>query len=199
MKRILPLFTLVFTLCSCEPTPIKEGRDAYLEYFNKKMKDPSSLIVHGEEIIEQSNVSVTFIVDIGAKNSFGGYVRKSYTIKTVGNKVLKVIDYDIRKYKEVQPEKKNTPFTYKQKNVPMFGFSPEDYIGKEIELKDSCVYSLSDMEQFFNEDIEKAKNGDASYILPKGEKVKIISAKDNYFAIEGRYGMTYYIEQSSIF
>lgn len=201
MKKFVFLSILALSLIGCEESPVSAGRKAYKEYFNETLKDPSSLIIHKEEVIEQDKVSATFVLDVGAKNSYGGYVRKHYTIKTVGKKVLKVNDYDERNYAKDEVNEKTQPvaFTYKKKSVPLFGFTPADYIGKEVTLKDSCVYSLSDMEKFFNEDKEKAINGDMSCILPKGKTVKIIEVKNNYFGIDGGYGVTYYIEQSAIF
>lgn len=201
MKKFLLLSVFALSLMGCEESPVSDGRKAYKEYFNETLKDPSSLIIHKEEVIEQDKVSATFVLDVGAKNSYGGYLRKHYTIKTVGKKVLKVNDYDERKYaKDVTCEKQQaSSFTYKKKNVPLFGYTPADYIGKEVTLKDSCIYSLSDIEKFFNEDKEKAINGDMGYILPKGKKIKIIGVKNNYFGIDGGNNITYYIEQSAIF
>ena len=201
MKRLALLSILALSLVGCEDSPVTAGRKAYKEYFNETLKDPSSLVIYKEEIIAQDNVSATFVLDVGAKNSYSGYVRKSFTIKTVGKQVLSANDYDERKYAKSTDKEKPKPvaFTYKKKNVPLIGFNPTDYIGKDVTLKDSCVYSLSDMDKFFNEDKGKAINGDMGYILPKGKKIKITEVKNNYFGVDGGYGVTYYIEQSAIF
>ena len=98
MNKLI-IFFLLATLCilsACEKTSVTEGRIAYKEYFKETLKDPESLVIHSEEVIKESDANATFVLNIGAKNSFGGMVRSTYTIKTLGRRVLDIKEYDIR-------------------------------------------------------------------------------------------------------
>lgn len=202
---ILVIFTcLIFY--SCEQSGVSKGRTAYKEYFDKTLKDPSSLVVHSEEIIAQDESSATFVLDIGAKNSFGGMVRQMYTIRTIGKGILDVNKYDIRELpKPNTTDGKNILYTYKAKMKPIAGFNPDDYKGKNIELQDSCIYSYLSWElknavnasrkRDFNK-VEKLGG-----ILPQHSTVRIKSHNEDYFTIESdeHSGIELYIEESAIF
>ena len=205
MKNILIIISLIVAsfLCSCENNAVSKGRKAYKEYFNKILKDPNSLVIYNEEILKSDNSSATFILDVGAKNSYGGMVRQSYTIKTVGNSILDVTEYDIRKLPKQESKKKNEiKFTYKAKTLPIV-FSPDDHVGKEYVLSDSCVYSC--ISQDLENKINAAKNRNfekVEYlggILPSGTKVKIISSDERWFEVKSEHHTSIYIEQSAIF
>lgn len=207
MSKLIILISLtILIFCSCEPSGVAKGRTAYKEYFDKTLKDPSSLVIHSEEVITQDESSATFVLDIGAKNSYGGMVRQTYTIRTIGKGILDVTEYDIRALPKNPPkDMQKSNFVYKNKMIPIVGFDPKNYIGKEITLSDSCVYA----NLFYDipKSIEAAKNSDKNKIkylggiLPSGSKIKIISERDGTFEIESELciGVTYYIEQSSIF
>lgn len=200
------LLTGLLNLYSCENSAISKGRKAYIEYFNEILKDPSSLVVHKEEIIAKDEVSATFVLDIGAKNSYGGMVRQYYTIKTIGNSVLDAKEYDVRNLLQQKPKKEDdVNFTYKPKTTPIAGFVPSDYVGKGYTLLDSCIYSYLSWE--IGNSVNAAKNRDFKKvenlggILPSGSRVDIMSSKDNCFEVESELhkGFTIYIEQSAIF
>ena len=89
MKRLLAfLIATLLLLSSCEDSAIREGRQAYKAYFHDTLKDPESLKIYNEEVTELTKgVSAVFVVDMGAKNSYGAYVREIYKFTTIGEKV----------------------------------------------------------------------------------------------------------------
>lgn len=199
---IFAIFTcLIF--CSCEPNATSKGREAYKKYFQKTLKDPSSLVIHSEEVITQDESSTTFVLDVGAKNSFGGMVRQTYTIRTVGKSVLDVTEYDVRLLPKASKVEKH--FIYQNKMIPSIGFNPEEYINKEYILSDSCIYTNTFYD--LSESVKAAKNGDINKIeylggiLSSGSKVYIKSVKETSFEVESELhkDINIYIEQSAIF
>nr|DAN79736.1 MAG TPA: hypothetical protein [Caudoviricetes sp.] len=216
MNKLIILFSLtIIILCSCKPSGVSKGRIAYKEYFNKTLKDPSSLVIHSEEVIAKDESSATFVLDIGAKNSYGGMVRQTYTIRTIGKGILDVKEYDTRSLSlnkgsstsknKSQEHSKPFNYTYKGKMTPVAGFYPEKYIGAEFILKDSCIFThfASSIQKI----IQAIQNKDADEvfqlggILPKGEKIKIISIDGSAFKVDSKSheGIDIYIEQSAIF
>lgn len=214
MKKLLLIILFLPFLYSCESSSVYKGREAYKKYFYEILKDPNSMEIYNEEVISNDKVSATFVIDMGAKNGYGGMMRKKYTIKTIGNIVAKVLEYDIRyassesKHSEMQEDKaikKLLNFTYKGKMVPVAGFEDKKYIGKMLILQDSCLYVH--FSPRMNDIIKASKEKDADRvfelggILPEGEQIKIISSKENVFEIESPslYGIKVYIEWGSIF
>ena len=74
MKRdIFCIKTLLFTalvivlvcMSSCEDKYVSKGRKAYKAYFEKTLKDPSSLVIYSETY-EHESIKVEFTVDMGA-------------------------------------------------------------------------------------------------------------------------------------
>jgi hypothetical protein len=86
--RFLLLIALASYLIGCESTGVIRGRKAYKEYFKETLKDPESLRIYKEIIIYSDDVSAKFQVEIGAKNSYGGYVRETFCFHTIGDKVV---------------------------------------------------------------------------------------------------------------
>lgn len=78
MKKLLFVLSLFFIACSSEPDVVKSGRNSYKQYFEKVLKDPSSLVIYNESYeLTDDGTHVHFTVDYGAKNSFGGMERKT--------------------------------------------------------------------------------------------------------------------------
>lgn len=205
-KQFILIFLMAIALCSCESRSVSEGRVAYKEYFKKTLKDPNSLVIYSEEVVSKDEYSATFVVDMGAKNSYGGMVRSTYTFETTGPHMVSVKEYDDRPVSNQDTTPKEEPkfnFTYRNKMTPVAGFVAEEYIGKEFVLSDSCVYVHSSYN--LPECINAAKKKDGKKIeylggiLPSGTKVKIISVKEDVFEVKYSYALTCYIEQSAIF
>lgn len=98
MKRnIFCIKTFLFTtlvivlvcMSSCEDKYVSKGRKAYKAYFQKTLKDPSSLVIYSETY-EHESIKVDFTVDMGAKNSFGAMVRETYVFEILDGKIFKV-------------------------------------------------------------------------------------------------------------
>jgi hypothetical protein len=82
-KFILSIVLFSFFACNSEPSLVTSGRKSYQEYFNKILKDPNSLQIYDEKyVVDEENKKVTWTIDYGAKNSFGGMVRKTITFET---------------------------------------------------------------------------------------------------------------------
>lgn len=202
---------MAIALCSCESRSVSEGRVAYKEYFKKTLKDPNSLVIYSEEVVSKDEYSATFVVDMGAKNSYGGMVRSTYTFETTGPRMVNVKEYDIRTLpkqdttpkEELKFEEPKFDFTYRNKMTPVAGFVAEDYLAKEFVLSDSCVYahSIYDLPECIKaakkKDIKKIKY--LGGIFPSGTKVKITSVEEDAFKIKYDGIVSYYIEQSAIF
>lgn len=210
-KQFILIFLMAIALCSCESRSVSEGRVAYKEYFKKTLKDPNSLVIYSEEVVSKDEYSATFVVDMGAKNSYGGMVRSTYTFETTGPHMINVKEYDIRTLpkqdttpkEELKFEEPKFNFTYRNKMTPVAGFVAEDYLTKEFVLSDSCIYvdSRYDLPECIN--AAKKKDGKKieylGGILPSGTKVKIISFTEDAFEVKYDGSKTCYIEQSAIF
>ncbi len=81
MKKILLLFASILIFCSCENRYVRDGRSMYEAYFDKVLKDPSSLKIYNESYTVDG-VSVKWTIDYGAKNSFGAMDRQTIEFKT---------------------------------------------------------------------------------------------------------------------
>ena len=86
-KSILLILFLSVLLVSCEDSKVTNGRSLYKKYLNENLKDPESLKIYSESY-ENSPGHVVFKVDVGAKNSYGGYVRKDYVFEVIGDLLI---------------------------------------------------------------------------------------------------------------
>ncbi len=212
MKKILFITLVVFSLVSCEDKPISEGRSAYKKYFKEMLKDPSSFIVHSEEFTKEGEYTVNWVLDIGAKNSFGGYTRETYKIKTTGSQIISIDEYISELSQENNKKTFVSPivsFVYKKKNVPSI-VNINDYINKDVTLKDDICGSSSyhDLIKFIeainNKDNEKFNMyiNLGTTIIRKGETIKIEELQTNRlggFFLISYNGKKLFIEQSAIF
>lgn len=213
MKRVIYLLMIICIsiLPSCD-SHVSQGRSAYKKYFNETLKDPSSFIVHSEKFTKEGEYTVNWILDIGAKNSFGGYIREAYKIKTVGDKVVSIEEYTPDPIQESDKKTFVSPkvsFVYKKKIVPGVVLV-NDYINKEVTLKDDICGSPShyDLTKFIeainNKDNEKFNMyiNLGVTIIRKGETIKIKELGNDrlgdFFLISYK-GKEFYIEQSAIF
>lgn len=216
---IFLLLATLFILCACEKTSVTEGRIAYKEYFKETLKDPESLVIHSEEVIKKSDANATFVLNIGAKNSFGGMVRSTYTIETLGRRVLDVKEYDIRTI-----PKETMTFKYKEKNINTdIPITNKNFAGKKFKLTDDALAVVDDVNYISSlrflinfvkehkDDIDnfnmymKAAKG---IIIYAGEEITITECfiyanedtKQNESLFRIKYkGEPYVIEQSAIF
>lgn len=95
MKKIITfsiLFTLILFLTSCEDHRLRNGREMYMLYLNKTLKDPESLKIYSEKYTFINDVTVEWVVDYGAKNSFGGMVRNTLECETLAGVIFVNID-----------------------------------------------------------------------------------------------------------
>lgn len=89
MKKLIPI--LVFSsLLACDHPFVYNGRRAYKSYFREHLKDPNSLVIYNEKIIERKGTRITFEVDMGSRNSYGGMARETYVFETVQDDVITV-------------------------------------------------------------------------------------------------------------
>lgn len=86
MKRAVYIIALLFISFYACTNPLNESRKLYKSYFNMTLKDPSSLVIYKEEYVEWEKNKFEWTLDIGAKNEYGGMVRKTYHIKTDGGR-----------------------------------------------------------------------------------------------------------------
>ena len=97
MRKLYVIITIL-TLLSCEPSAVRKGRYAYEKYFKETLLDPRSFKVYSESYeIDTTGVSVHWNVDYGAKNKFGGMVRKDVKFTTVGKTLFvddEIYDYE---------------------------------------------------------------------------------------------------------
>lgn len=84
MKKLLliSLAVLMAVLTACESRSVSNGRIAYENYFKQHLKDPASFTVYSETYQEDGKFNVKWTLDYGAKNSFGGMVRKTVKFTT---------------------------------------------------------------------------------------------------------------------
>lgn len=81
MKKIF-LLLIICILTSCGNDSVSNGRELYKRYFNKVLKDPSSLVIYDEKYHDDGTGNVTWTIDYGAKNSFGAMDRKTIELYT---------------------------------------------------------------------------------------------------------------------
>ena len=208
MKNLIILLFLII-LVSCENANVSAGRNAYKKHFEEILKDPKSLVVHSEKYTKEGEATVNWILDIGAKNSLGGYDRTKYSAKTVNSTLISINEYIpgiIGGKKFVSPK---ISFTYKAKKVPTM-VNVKEYIGKEITLKnDICAADeVSNLNGFLKSIKEKNNERFNLYIdigvliIRKGETLKITEINKDY---DGDYFVIEYndakmiIEQSGVF
>ena len=84
-KIIVPIFALLF-MASCSQIEVWNGRKTYKTYFKKVLKDPESLKIYDEKYV-RDGLCIEWEIDYGARNEYGGMVRKTIKITTVGNTV----------------------------------------------------------------------------------------------------------------
>lgn len=101
MKKILFLMAVAsfFLFCNCDPSEVKRGRETYKAYYEKKLKDPSSFKIYSESF-ETDGTKVKWILDYGAKNSYGAMSRETVEFETIGFHIYIGGDsYDIKELK----------------------------------------------------------------------------------------------------
>lgn len=92
MKKIILPIIIVLVLGALFSidyyAPVFQGRKAYKEFFRKSLKDPESLKIYSEKYEKESGSTYTihWTLDIGARNSYGGMVRETYHIQTIGDR-----------------------------------------------------------------------------------------------------------------
>ena len=89
MKRILLALIIPILFCSCEPQAVLQGRKVYKAYFNHILKDPGSLEIYDEDYSVNGHI-VKWTVDYGARNSYGGNVRKTISFTTFGSETIMI-------------------------------------------------------------------------------------------------------------
>ena len=67
---------------SDEALTLRLGRESYNKMFQKSLKDPSSLVIYEERYSFDEDGSVHWVLDVGARNGFGGMARKTYKLRT---------------------------------------------------------------------------------------------------------------------
>ena len=87
MKKFLVFVIIILALASCEDSEVAKGRRIYKKYFKEVLKDPSSFVVYKEDFKKDGSSIVEWTIEYGAKNSFGGMVRKTVEFKTVNNAI----------------------------------------------------------------------------------------------------------------
>lgn len=100
MKKILLLLIVTMSLCSCENRYVKDGRSMYEAYFDKVLKDPSSLKIYNESYTVDG-VQVKWVIDYGTKNSFGAMDRKTIEFET--NPSMLEVDGNIYTREDLNP------------------------------------------------------------------------------------------------
>lgn len=190
MKIYFPVGIFTLLLCvACESSIVTRGRKAYEKYFQETMLDPRSYILYDETIIDQTDVEVTFVLDVGGKNSYGGMIRKTYTIKTIGDNVFDIKEYDVRIMNNTSSPKNETPnksipIKYKELKLPP-STNIQNYDGKTVKLVRDVIgaYNANKL----GEAIDAVKSNDCNHynhlereydieIIPKDAKIKIDSS-----------------------
>lgn len=91
MKKALFIMKAIIlvSLSSCDKS-VSDGRRIYKAYFKHILKDPDSFTVYDEKYTkeEDSEYTVNWTLDYGAKNSYGGMVREKVSFTTVGNSIF---------------------------------------------------------------------------------------------------------------
>lgn len=84
MKKIFLLLVLLVTFsCNSESTHVRQGRESYMKYLKKVLRDPNSLTIYNEKYtVDENGTHVKWEVDFGAKNGMGGMVREEIEFET---------------------------------------------------------------------------------------------------------------------
>ena len=90
MKRAVIIILSSLLLAACEPASVTSGRRTYELYFRKVLKDPDSFKVYDEMVEPIDDHSAMWTIDYGARNGYGGMVRRTVTFKTTAG----LIDID---------------------------------------------------------------------------------------------------------
>lgn len=101
MKKIVLVLFCSLALMSCENSAVREGRDIYMLYLKKTAKDPNSVKVYSEKY-EIDGTTVYWTLDVGGANSYGGMVRETIKIETIGKAFLKNEDGKIITRRELE-------------------------------------------------------------------------------------------------
>lgn len=90
---IVALAAMLLT-ASCDPVPVRNGRSLYKQYYAKYLKDPSSFKIYKETFKQSSDIEVNWTLDYGAKNEYGGMVRKTVSFRTLGGSFIEFSNGD---------------------------------------------------------------------------------------------------------
>lgn len=196
MKKILLLIVVVTCLIGCESSSIRDGRKAYKEYFKETLKDPESLKIYKEEIIYRGELDAKFKVEIGAKNSYGAYVRETYCFHTLGNKIIASGDFMLFNENPKAEPRPNVPdmFSKYQKFFPLTisPLVPSFSIGVIITTKnpnlgcDSAVdyiCMIDDIEKSDKNSFNNSCSTRSIKLIPANTKLKIVTIEDNYIKV----------------
>lgn len=104
MRKVFVFITIAFLLFACESSDVFNGRKTYKEYFQKTLKDPNSLIIYSESY-EETYYGITWTLDVGAKNSYGGMIRNTYIIKTIGSQSVIWVKRDYKDLGQIDVDK----------------------------------------------------------------------------------------------
>ena len=189
MKKLMIILVIGLLFMSCEDSAISSGRKGYTEYLKENLKDPESLKIYNEEIQRIADNSTIFIVDYGAKNSFGGYVRNKIKFEMVMGAIISVEDGSESESKpksnqEVElPLHKYAPYEYTSKTLPVM-IDTSYIVGNTYTISDSVIASKSkyDLKDFYkavkNKDkktVSKLFMFNDIFYLTEGCKVKVLS------------------------
>ena len=90
MKKLLLSLLAIMSLAltSCEDSAVANGRKLYQKHFKEVLKDPESFTVYSEQFTKVDEYTVSWTLDYGAKNSFGGMVRETAKFRTCGGSIF---------------------------------------------------------------------------------------------------------------
>ena len=200
MKRILLLLLgLIFILVVGCSSNLKNGRDAYKNYFKDVLKDPKSLIIYKETILENGDDFVKFEVEYGAKNSFGGYVRNTMYFHTIKGEIVNSGEY-IETIIPTESKKEENEYPDKFSKCKQQGlFSSWSYIFNKIEKpiakhkkgdvvilkKDilGCVLSSIIDDMRIKHEFNRHFNKEYYKIFPKGTQLTIDEVNYNNYEV----------------
>lgn len=118
-NQLLGLLFVCFSLISCD-----KNMSAVEKYLKDTLKDPESLVIYSESSVFENAGVALLKVDYGAKNSFGGMVRKTYYFKIIDGVVQDAKEESIYKLEE-QTKHDEEVRSVKQRNE-----KKEDYISR---------------------------------------------------------------------
>jgi hypothetical protein len=88
MRKLLFIILAALALTSCEDSAVANGRKLYEKHYREVLKDPESFKVYSEQYTKIDEYTVSWTLDYGAKNSFGGMVRETAKFKTCGSSIF---------------------------------------------------------------------------------------------------------------